>query len=295
MTIAWNLWRHRCERRSKKISRTVVHTWFQLWYYLCCIWFHSDLLWFSLLRDCIRHWHGPIRLCLYKTMKLFTSSPWGTIYATRLGTSHFVHFIQDPLQLLQLPNLFPNEPHHLWRLHFKILQEGLCGMNSRLTHSDCKPGFSDLGGAPLVHVAGLQPLAWRTIRLTLFDVNATGWSGGICITAPVEWTTIQLAADDARNNSHSPGAFPFVSTTFVSFLLPICPNDLSHFALAFVHLLHVCPGSLMHSHLFFSHNPHLVACALGPDSSCTGRPPTTSSSSLSLLAMNQWEHWLHLL
>ena len=126
----------------------------------------------------------------------------------------------------------------------------------------------------------------------VFDVDATGWSGGICITAPVEWTTIQLAADDAHDTSHSPGAFPFVSTTFVSFLLPICPNDLSHFALAFVHSLHVHPGSLMHSRLFFLHSPHLVACALGPDSSCTGGLPTTSTSLSSSLA--QWEHWIPL-
>ena len=57
-TITWYLWRHRCERRSMKISQMVVHTWFWFWYYLCCMWFCSDLLWFSLLRDHIGHWHG---------------------------------------------------------------------------------------------------------------------------------------------------------------------------------------------------------------------------------------------
>ena len=60
-TIAWYLWRHRCERQSMNISWMVVCTWFRLWYYLCCIWFHSDLLWFSLLRDHIGHWHGHDR------------------------------------------------------------------------------------------------------------------------------------------------------------------------------------------------------------------------------------------
>ena len=58
MTIAWDPWRHRCGRWSMKISRMVVRTQFRLWYYLCCIWFHSDLLWLSLLRDHIGHWHG---------------------------------------------------------------------------------------------------------------------------------------------------------------------------------------------------------------------------------------------
>ena len=62
MTIAQYPWRHRCERWSIKISRMVAHTWFQLLHYLCCIWFHSDLLWFSLLRDHIRHWHGHDRI-----------------------------------------------------------------------------------------------------------------------------------------------------------------------------------------------------------------------------------------
>ena len=93
---------------------------------------------------------------------------------------------------------------------------------------------------------------------TIVDVDATGWRGRIHITAPVERTTIQLAADGVHNASHSPGAFPFVSTTFVSFLLPIHPSNLSHFAFAFVHSLHVHPGSPMHGHLFFSHSPHLV-------------------------------------
>ena len=73
----------------------------------------------------------------------------------------------------------------------------------------------------------------------VFNVDTTGWSGRIHITAPVERTTIRLAAADAHDTGHSPGAFPFVSATFMSFLLPICPNDLSHFAFAFVHSLHV--------------------------------------------------------
>ena len=34
----------------------------------------------------------------------------------------------------------------------------------------------------------------------------------------------------------------------------------------------------MHGHLFFSHSLHLVVCALGPDSSCAGGPPTTLMS-----------------
>ena len=122
---------------------------------------------------------------------------------------------------------------------------------------------------------------------TVFNVNATGWRGGICITTPVEQTTIRLAADDAHDASHSPGAFPFVSTTFVSFILPIRPSDLSYFSFAFIHSLHIRLGSPMHSHLFFSHGPHLVACALGPDSSCAGRPPTTLMLSSSLLATNR--------
>ena len=42
-------------------------------------------------------------------------------------------------------------------------------MNSRLAQSDCEPGFGDLGGAPLVHIASLQLLAWRTIGLALID------------------------------------------------------------------------------------------------------------------------------
>ena len=129
---------------------------------------------------------------------------------------------------------------------------------------------------------------------TVFDVNATGWSCRIRITTPVEWTAIQLAADDAHNDSHLPGAFPFISSTFMSLLLPICPNDLSHLALAFVHSLHICPGSPMHGRLFFLHNPHLVVCALGLDSSCTGGPPTTLMLTSMSLATNWWERWVHL-
>ena len=64
MTVTWYLWRHRCERRSMKISQMVVRTWVQLWYYLCCILFCSDLLWFSLLRDHIGHWHGHDRIVI---------------------------------------------------------------------------------------------------------------------------------------------------------------------------------------------------------------------------------------
>ena len=122
---------------------------------------------------------------------------------------------------------------------------------------------------------------------TIFDIDTTGWRGGICITTPDEQTTIRLAADDAHDARYSPGAFPFVSTTFVSFLLPIRPSNLPHFSFAFVHSLHVHPGSPMHTRLFLSHGPHLVVCALGPDSSCAGGQPTTSTLSLSSLATNQ--------
>ena len=118
----------------------------------------------------------------------------------------------------------------------------------------------------------------------VFNVDATSWRGGICITAPVDQTTIHLAVDNAHDTSHSPGAFPFVSATFVSFLLPIHPSDLSHFTFAFMYSLHVHPGSPTHGHLFFSHSPHLVMCVLGPDSSCTGGPPTTSTTMMMLLA-----------
>ena len=79
----------------------------------------------------------------------------------------------------------------------------------------------------------------------VFNIDTTGWSGGICITAPVEWTIIQLAAGDAHNAGHSPGAFPFGSATFMSFLLPIHPSNLLHFAFAFMHSLHICLGSLI--------------------------------------------------
>ena len=58
MPVTWYPWRHRCKRWSMKISWTVVHTSVQLWYYLFCILFCFDLLWFSLLRDHIGHWHG---------------------------------------------------------------------------------------------------------------------------------------------------------------------------------------------------------------------------------------------
>ena len=69
MTIAWYPWRHRCERWLMKISRTVVHTWFWSWYYLCCIWFRSDLLWFSLLRDHVGHWHGHDQIVIIQDNK----------------------------------------------------------------------------------------------------------------------------------------------------------------------------------------------------------------------------------
>ena len=61
--------RHRCERQLKKISWMVVCTWFWLWYYLCCIWLHSDLLSFSLLRDHIRHWHRHDRIAIIQDNK----------------------------------------------------------------------------------------------------------------------------------------------------------------------------------------------------------------------------------
>ena len=38
---------------------------------------------------------------------------------------------------------------------------------------------------------------------TVFDDDATGWSGGIHITTPVRQTTIQLDVDDAHNASYS--------------------------------------------------------------------------------------------
>ena len=68
-TFTWYPWRHRCERWSMKISWMVVHTWFWFWYYLCCIWFRSDLLWFSLLRDHIRHWHGHNQIVIMQNNK----------------------------------------------------------------------------------------------------------------------------------------------------------------------------------------------------------------------------------
>ena len=127
---------------------------------------------------------------------------------------------------------------------------------------------------------------------TVFDIDTTGWSGRIHITAPVEWTTIWLAADDAHNAGHSPGAFPFVSATFIPFLLPICPNNLSHFALAFMHLLHICPGIPTQRQLFFLHKVDLTMCATDPDSSCMGEPSPILMSLLSL-ATNWWEHWAY--
>ena len=169
MTIAWYLWRHRCERKLMKISWMVVCTWFRLWYYLCCIWFHSDLLWFSLLRDHIGHWHRHDRIAIIQDDKAIYIKSMGYYLCDVTGTSHFVHFIQNPLQPLQLPDLFPNEPCHLWQLHFEILQEGLHGMNSWLAHSNHEPGISDLGGALLACVVSLQPLAWHTIGLALID------------------------------------------------------------------------------------------------------------------------------
>ena len=71
----------------------------------------------------------------------------------------------------------------------------------------------------------------------IFNIDATSWSGGICITTPVGWTTIWLATDDAHNTSHSPGAFPFVSTALISFLLPIHPNNLLLRMLAYHNVL----------------------------------------------------------
>ena len=127
---------------------------------------------------------------------------------------------------------------------------------------------------------------------TVFNVDATSWNGRICITAPVEQTTIRLAADDAHDAGHSPGAFPFVSATFVPFLLPIHPNDLSHFALAFVHSLHIHPGIQMQHQLFFLYKAHSTMCGTDPDSSCVGGPSPISMSSL-LLATNWWEHWAY--
>ena len=43
---------------------------------------------------------------------------------------------------------------------------------------------------------------------TVFDVDATGWSGRIRITTPVERTTIRLAADDAHNDVTHLGPSP---------------------------------------------------------------------------------------
>ena len=83
------------------------------------------------------------------------------------------------------------------------------------------------------------------------------------------------------------GAFPFGSATFVSFLLPIHPSDLSYFTFAFVHSLHICLGSLTHGCLFFKHSLHLVVCVLGLDSSCTGGLPTTLMTTTLSLATNQ--------
>ena len=51
---------------------------------------------------------------------------------------------------------------------------------------------------------------------TVFDVDATSWSGGIQITAPVERTTIRLAADDAHDNITHLGPSPL-------YPLPLCP------------------------------------------------------------------------
>ena len=90
----------------------------------------------------------------------------------QLGTSHFVHFVQNPLQLLQLPDLFPDELRYLRQPHFKILQEGLHGVNLQLTHSDCEPVFSNLDSVLHVCVVGLQPLAQCTIGLALVDLES---------------------------------------------------------------------------------------------------------------------------
>ena len=53
MTTPWYPSRHRCQRRLKKISQTVVCTWSQLLYYLCCLWLH---FWPTL--NFLRDWHG---------------------------------------------------------------------------------------------------------------------------------------------------------------------------------------------------------------------------------------------
>ena len=74
MTITWYPWRHRCKRWLKKISWTVVHTWFRLWYYLCCIWFRSDLLSFSLLRGHIGCWHRHDQIAIVQDDRSYI--PW---------------------------------------------------------------------------------------------------------------------------------------------------------------------------------------------------------------------------
>ena len=252
-------------------------------------------------------------------MRLFTSSPWATIYAMWLvphisSISSKIPFNCSSSLICSPMNCAICDDHTLrsfrkacteWTHNLHIAIVSLASVILAVHSLPVLSVFSLLHGTLLdslsltrrVSILGRDDKSPRksgvasTVRSgagsTVFNVDAIGWNGGICITAPVERTTIRLAADDAHDDSHSPGAFPFVPATFVSFLLPIRPNDLSHFVLAFVHSLHIRPGSLMHGCLFFSHSPHLVMCALGPDSSCTGGPPTTLTMTTMLLAMNR--------
>ena len=96
-TITWYPWRHRCERWLKKISWMVVRTWFWLWYYLCCIWFCSDLLSLSLLRDHIGCWHRHDQIAIVQDDRGYIprgSGRHGWIWCWQHGLQHWHNWLE---------------------------------------------------------------------------------------------------------------------------------------------------------------------------------------------------------
>ena len=166
-TITWYPWRHRCERWLKKISRMVVRTWFWLWYYLCCIWFCSDWLSFSLLRDHIRCWHRHDQIAIVQDDGSYIPQVHRVLPTWQDQTTS--HFVEYPLQPFELSWLLPDELRHLQQAHFEILEESLCGENLWLTQCDWGLAFCDLVSVPLVCIVGLQLLMQCAVDLALIN------------------------------------------------------------------------------------------------------------------------------
>ena len=240
MTIAWNLWRHRCERRLKKTSQTVVRTWFRLWYYLYCIWFHSDLLDFPYLgiasgidmdqSDCV---YTRRRSYLHQVHGLLSMQRDWVPHISSISSKIPPNHSSSPICSLMNHTICDN---HTSRSFRKACAEWTCDSHRVIASLasvilvvrplSTLPVFSFLHGT----LSASLLLTWRVSILgkdnelprksgvagtvgsgtgsMVFDVDATGWSGRIHITAPVEWTTIGLAADDAHNDITHLGPSP---------------------------------------------------------------------------------------